>query len=84
MSLSLSLRMPSQPAVPSISLTLTPYSVRSVINGYSPLMPGNVRLKRFAPALLMPTKGASILVNALASKARFAQLVVCVSGSRPR
>ena len=26
-------------------------------------------MKRFAPALLMPTKGASILVNALASRA---------------
>ena len=45
------------------------HSVRSVINGYSPLMPGNVRLKRFAPALLMPTKGASILVNSLTSRA---------------
>ena len=53
--------MPSQPAVPSISFTFSPYSVLSVIKGYSPLMPGKVSENRDALAALMPMKGVSIL-----------------------
>ena len=57
----------SQPAVAIISLILSTVSARSVMRGYSLLMPGKTRLKRFAPALLMPTKGASIALNAVTS-----------------